>query len=197
MEPDPVEDRPDRRGADLVTEARELGVNPPVPPRRILDSQADDQGAQAGGESRVDPFGPAGWSSAGQRVRAAGAGSSMAWRASRGGGGPVVAARGRRSRHGRSSSSAGVACVVAARPAGDAGLGSRSPRWCRIGCAAPSSPGAWRTTGRSASSPRADHAGAPSATIRQVNGCEQSIGHPQGRSCASARFGDCRTEARQ
>jgi hypothetical protein len=160
---------PDGRSADLVAEAGELAVDASVAPRGVLRGQADDQGAHASGnrastssEGRGGPAlgdGGAGWSSAGRRVGGASAGSSTAWRASRGGGEPVAAARGRRSRLGPSSSSAGVVCVVAARPAGGAGRGSRSPCWCRIGCAAPSRPGAWRTSGRSASAPPADHAG--------------------------------------
>ena len=66
--------------------------------------------------------------------------------------------------------SAGAVCVVGARRAGGAGRGSRCPWWCRIGCAARSSPGAWRTSGRSVAAPSADHAGPPAADERAGHG---------------------------
>ena len=50
IDPGCVEDRPDRGGADLVAEAGELAVDAPVAPGRVLGGQADDQGAQAGGD---------------------------------------------------------------------------------------------------------------------------------------------------
>ena len=59
---------------------------------------------------------------------------------------------------GRPRTSAAVGCAVAAPRADGAGRGSRCPWWCRSGCAAPSSPAASRTSGRSASAPPADHA---------------------------------------
>jgi hypothetical protein len=52
IDPGCMEDRPDRRGADLVAEAGELAVDAVVPPCRILGSQAEDQGAQASGDGR-------------------------------------------------------------------------------------------------------------------------------------------------
>ena len=84
-------------------------------------------------------------------------------------------------------SSAGAACVVGVRRVRGAGPGSRCPWWRRIGCAAPSSPGAWRTSGRSAAAPPADHAGPPAADERQVTGCVHSFGHPQARRTIRAR----------
>ena len=72
------------------------------------------------------------------------------------------------------ASSAGAACVVGARRVGGAGRGSRCPWWCRIGCAARSSPGAWRTSGRSVAAPSADHAWPPAADERAGHGlCAQ------------------------
>ncbi len=43
---------PDRRGADPITESRELAVDPSVAPVGILGSRPDDQGAQAGRNGR-------------------------------------------------------------------------------------------------------------------------------------------------
>jgi hypothetical protein len=68
--------------------------------------------------------------------------------------------------------------------------GSRSPWWCRIWCAAPSRPVAWRTSDRSVAGSPADHAGLPPVTKRQVNGCEHSFGHPHPqRARCPADFG--------
>ena len=80
----------------------------------------------------------------------------------------------------RSRSSAGGACVVGARRASGAGSGSRSPWWRRIGCAARSSPGAWRTSGRSALTPPADHEACRvrtgrSRTVRAVSGTHSGM----------------------
>jgi len=49
-------------------------------------------------------------------------------------------------------------------------------------CAARSSQGAWRTSGRSVAVPSADHAChlPPAADDGQVTGCVHSFGHPQG-----------------
>jgi hypothetical protein len=81
--------------------------------------------------------------------------------------------------HGRSSSSSVDRCAVGGRRANDGGPGSRSLWWCRIGCAAPSSPRAWRILGRSVAAPPADHAWPPAAANGQATGCARSFGHPQ------------------
>jgi hypothetical protein len=47
-----VQDSPHGGGADLVAETGELAMDAAIPPRRILGSQAHDQGAQAGGDGR-------------------------------------------------------------------------------------------------------------------------------------------------
>ena len=43
---------PEGGGADLVAEAGEFAVDPPVPPGRLLGGQAKDQGTQVGGDGR-------------------------------------------------------------------------------------------------------------------------------------------------
>ena len=45
-----VQDLPDGGGADLVAEAGEFAVDASVPPVGILGGQADDEGAEAGGD---------------------------------------------------------------------------------------------------------------------------------------------------
>jgi hypothetical protein len=45
-----VQDGPDGGGADLVAEAGEFAVDAAVSPGGVLGGQADDQGAQAGGD---------------------------------------------------------------------------------------------------------------------------------------------------
>ena len=60
---------------------------------------------------------------------------------------------------------------------GGAGPGSRCPCSCRIGCTGRSSPGAWRTSGRSAAAPPADHAWHLARANEQVTGSEHSFGH--------------------
>ena len=47
-----VQDGPDGGGADLVAEAGEFAVDASVSPGGVLGGQADDQGAQAGGDGR-------------------------------------------------------------------------------------------------------------------------------------------------
>jgi hypothetical protein len=45
-----AKDLPDSGGADLVAEAGEFAVDPSVAPGGVLGGQAEDQGAQAGGD---------------------------------------------------------------------------------------------------------------------------------------------------
>jgi hypothetical protein len=67
---------------------------------------------------------------------------------------------------------------------------SHAPVGCAVTpCAAPSNSGVWRTRGRSAVPPPADHAGRRLAAKQQVNGGVHNFGHPQGRGmlCHSRR----------
>ena len=45
-----MQDLPDGGGADLVAESGEFAVDAAVPPGRVLGGQAQDQGAQSGGD---------------------------------------------------------------------------------------------------------------------------------------------------
>jgi hypothetical protein len=83
-----VQDRPDGRGADPVAEAGEFAVDASISPGGILGGQADDEGAQAGGD---------GWSTGLGRLSGPAAGDELAVPAQDGGRGdeqPEAAADG-------------------------------------------------------------------------------------------------------
>ena len=71
-----VQDGPDGGGADLVAEAGEFAVDASISPGGVLGGQADDQGAQAGGD---------GWSAGSGRLGGPAAGDELAVPAQDGG----------------------------------------------------------------------------------------------------------------
>ena len=85
-----VQDGPDGGGADLVAEAGEFAVDASISPCRVLGGQAEDQGAQAGGDGWSPGPGQVVWSSVGRSVGGASAGWWPGCPAARGGGGPGV-----------------------------------------------------------------------------------------------------------
>jgi hypothetical protein len=175
-----MQNLPNRGGADLVAEAGELAVDASIFPCRILGGRAEDQGAQAGGDGRSP--GPC-------RLGGPAAGDQLAMPAQDGGG---VTSSPRRRRTGSSR----VRAVSRARSVQlirELGVRRRStPSWwrrtrilmslvvsgCRIGYAERSSSGAWRTSGRSAAAPPADHAWCPARrTSRSQAVCAVSGTH--------------------
>ena len=63
-----VQDRPDGGGADLVAEAGEFAVDASVSPGGVLGGQAEDQGAQAGGDGGSTGSGRLGGPAAGDQL---------------------------------------------------------------------------------------------------------------------------------
>ena len=68
VDPGGVQDLPDRGGADLVAEAGEFAVDAAVSPCRILGGQAEDQGAEAGGDGGSTGSGGLGGPAAGDQL---------------------------------------------------------------------------------------------------------------------------------
>ena len=63
-----VQDFPDGGGADLVAEAGEFAVDASVSPGGVLGGQAEDQGAQAGGDGGSTGSGGLGGPAAGDQL---------------------------------------------------------------------------------------------------------------------------------